>query len=379
MRPWDEISYINMESDLNGYEVRIKKLEGQTTYYCEQTLSEQEQRVLASLREITQNVLAMEQENSLVEIKGELESEQESELVIDPSNFREKIDTFVELVELLKITHLEQETLDNFLRYTISSSNLLHINSVQDAKHVELESQVRELEQSTLERHKREIEATKSQINNLCRELTKTQDFINETFLETSNSLEECDSLLNELIHLRMEKQTSEEADTIEDDPASQTFEDWELLQKSKAELQSLHEEISKLQFRIKSYEDHQRRSRQLGGSDQTMLQNHKALELLIQLWMAKFLPQPGMSHLELFPQTRKFQFDVEPTFTVVITLADQKGFQNIQVYTKEAKGLVVNQGLNDEIINNYLSANDVCSALNGIIHTLQKRSKESP
>ncbi|CAR29059.1 ZYRO0F18172p [Zygosaccharomyces rouxii] len=363
-----------MKSDLDGYEVRIKSLENQTAHYSEQALLEQEQRVLASLREITQNVIAMGQENSLVEIKGELESKEESELVIDPSGFQEKIDTFVELVELLKVTHLEQETLDNFLRYTISSSNLLQINSVQDAKYVELESQVKELEQGTLESHKREIEATKGQIKNLCQELSMAQDSINETFLDTSNALEECDALLNELTQLRMEKQTSEEADTIEDDPVSQTYEDWESLQKSKLELRLLEEETSRLQSRVESYEDYQKRSRQLSNNDPRMLQNHKALELLVELWMTKFLPQPGISHLELFPQSRKFQFDVEPTFTVVITLADQTTFQNVQVYRKDAKSLVMDHGLNDEIKNSYLGTNNIYNGLNDIIHTLQRR-----
>lgn len=360
-----------MQSDMDSYEVRIKRLEDETARYSEQSLLEQEQRVLASLREITQNVVAMDQESSLVELKGSLESQEKDELVIDPSKFQEKIDTFVELVELLKVSHLEQETLDTFLRYTISSSNLLQLDSVQDARYVEVESQVRELEQGTLESHKRQIEATKGQINKLCQELTTAQDSVNEIFLDTSNSLEECDAFLDELTQLRMEKQTSEEADTVEDDPVSQTYEDWKSLKKSQTQLELLQNTTSNVKSRIQSYEDFQKRSRQ--ANDPKLLQAHKTLELLIQLWVSKFLPQSGISNLELYPQTRKFQFDIQPTFTVVITLADQATLNDIQIRRKKTANVVEDIELSNELKEKYLGTNNIHNTLNDIIHTLQE------
>lgn len=359
-----------MQSEFEDYGARIKELEDETAHCSEQSLQEQEQRALASLREITQSVEAMDRDNSLVQLQQRSEAA-DQEQIVDPGCLHDKIDTFAKLVELLKLTHLEQETLDYFLRYTISSANLLQLNSVQDTKYVQLEQEVKELEEGALDIHLSEIEITKSQIVALCTKLTKTQHTINETYFDATNTLDDCQVLLDELTQLRKEKQTSEEADTVEDNPAALTYEEWQLLQKAQEELVTLEKEEARLHSISQSYESLQNKPNQL-QDDPKMLQIHSALALIVKLWSAKFLPQNEMSNLELFPQTRKFQFDVAAEFTVVISLCEQLAIKDIQLYEKNGKNILADQSAEASLKDRHVGDRNIYNALEDIIHTLR-------
>ncbi|CDH09833.1 related to Spindle pole body component KRE28 [Zygosaccharomyces bailii ISA1307] len=364
-----------MQLGFDDYGARIKDLEDETARFSEQSLNEQEHKVLASLREITQSVEVMNKDNRLVQLQGYPDASKQ-EQIVDPSGLNEKIDTFAKLVELLKLTHLEQETLDYFLRYTISSTNLLQLDSVQDSKYVQLKQEVNELEKGALDVHLREIDVTKSQIVDLCKDLNKTQENINETYLETTNVLDDCETLLGQLTQLRAEKQTSEEADTVEDNPAAQTYENWQLLQESQADLLRLEREETRLKGIVRSYEKLVSGPNQV-KNDPKLLQTHSSLALLVKIWQAKFLPQYTIN-LELFPQTRKFQFDVAEVFTVVITLCEKLAIRDIQIHRTNTKSIPADQSTEDSLKDKHMGTRNIYNALDDIIHTLRGLEKNN-
>ncbi|AQZ14025.1 KRE28 (YDR532C) [Zygosaccharomyces parabailii] len=368
-------STTDMQLGFDDYGARIKDLEDETARFSEQSLNEQEHKVLASLREITQSVEVMNKDNRLVQLQGYPDASKQ-EQIVDPSGLNEKIDTFAKLVELLKLTHLEQETLDYFLRYTISSTNLLQLDSVQDSKYVQLKQEVNELEKGALDVHLREIDVTKSQIVDLCKDLNKTQENINETYLETTNVLDDCETLLGQLTQLRAEKQTSEEADTVEDNPAAQTYENWQLLQESQADLLRLEREETRLKGIVRSYEKLVSGPNQV-KNDPKLLQTHSSLALLVKIWQAKFLPQYTIN-LELFPQTRKFQFDVAEVFTVVITLCEKLAIRDIQIHRTNTKSIPADQSTEDSLKDKHMGTRNIYNALDDIIHTLRGLEKNN-
>lgn len=366
----------DMELVFDDYGTRIKELEDETAQFSEQSLNEQEQKALASLREITQSVEVMNKDNTLVQLDGHPEAAKH-EQIVDPTCLKEKIDTFAKLVELLKLTHLEQETLDYFLRYTISSTNLLQLDSVQDSKYVQLKQEVDELEKGALDVHLREIDVTKNQIADLCKDLNKTQETINETYLDTTNALDDCETLLGELTQLRAEKQTSEEADTLEDNPAAQTYENWQLLQESKADLLRLEQEETRLKGIVRSYEKLESSPNQV-KNDPKLLQTHSSLALLVKIWQTKFLPRYANSNLELFPQTRKFQFDVAEVFTVVITLCEKLAIRDIQIHRTNTKSIPADHTTEDSLKDKHMGTRNIYNALDDIIHTLRGLEKNN-
>ncbi|CAB4255218.1 similar to Saccharomyces cerevisiae YDR532C KRE28 Subunit of a kinetochore- microtubule binding complex with Spc105p that bridges centromeric heterochromatin and kinetochore MAPs and motors [Maudiozyma barnettii] len=120
--------------------------------------------------------------------------------IIDFECLEEKIVQFNKIIMSLRMIYLEQESLDNFLRYTISSNTRdLPIESIDDPKILTLESEVNTLENDAISERQRELSDIKSRISKKSIYLFNDDCMIKELCIETSEQLEECQDLLEQI------------------------------------------------------------------------------------------------------------------------------------------------------------------------------------
>lgn len=362
------------------YKYKMKELEDETAKASEQALINQEERLHAVVREMTQSITTMSRDNELVDLtESNGKNDDVDQHVINSACMGEKIEEFNKLIELLKLTHLEQETLDYFLRYTISSSDLLQLNSIYDKKYVDLENKVNTLEQQILETNHQEIEETKQEIFNTSEDLAKAQDRINETYLETTHVLDDCYQMITELETLREGHKIRKEELKKEKDPILEIYNEWELLRETTLEYRALEEQTKRSEIIKKSYEN-----RVAGGeaqhseSDPKVIEVCSTLDHLIRLWQSKFLPKSGWKNLEIYPQTRKFQFEVSNIFTVIITLDERKVLNDVEIYKKNDKTIGIDQTLQTKFKQENLGTRDIYNAMEHIIKGLQNIAEEN-
>lgn len=159
------------------------------------------------LREITDNVNAISAGNSLIQVnlhnKGG-QVDQSTQLSIDYECLPEKIDECTNLLKSLVTLYLKQESLDQFLRITISNNkeDLLHIKSVQDPRYRNLESQVKILKEDNVDERDKEIKQLKDDIRNICQDILTTEEQMEDLMRSSERELDECSSLLKELEEL---------------------------------------------------------------------------------------------------------------------------------------------------------------------------------
>lgn len=358
-----------MPSDeVRDFRAEVAVLEDVTARGSEQTLRDQEQRLISAIREITQSISSMSHENDLVKLDG-IDGKADS-IAIDLSSLLERIGEFDKLMELLKMTHLEQETLDFFLRYTISSTEFLQLKTTHDPQYVEMESEVKELEHNIQEAHHRWIDETKLQISNAAEQIVKDQDTVNELYLETTDILDECDQLLVEVEKLREEKERSKEQTKSQQPPVTKVFEEWDEVRKSQNDLKHLEARIAQLEI-IKKDLEVKETARQL-TQDPKLNELGRTLNSLIRLWESNFLPSSGWHDLEVYPQIKKFQFDVLESFTVLIALDDRYRISDVTIYRKEDAGMSVDEDLQSELKQQNVGSRDVYKSMEVITGYLQ-------
>lgn len=353
------------------YRLEIKKLEDETTRDSEQALASQEERSIAAVHEITHSITSMSQENDLVEVKLQEESGEDlDKYIIDPSELPEKIGELDKFVELLKLTHLEQETLDFFLRYTISSAELLRLKSTQDSNYVELEGKVKELEREITETHQREIEDTKLVISDGTEELAKDQDRVNELFLETTDVLEECEQLMKELDQAREEKKASREQVKNKELPLEKLYQEGDAVRQSYNTLKILDERVQQLETLKRDLETNQ--GHEKSSIDPSLSEIGCALNSLINLWETNFMPGSKWHNLEVYPQSRRFQFDVSENYTVVIVLDEISKIGDILVYIKDDSGFRIDEKMQLDLKEQNVGNADIYKSMENIIDRLK-------
>lgn len=358
---------------LNDYRAEIKELEDQTARNSDQILELQERRFLEAVREMTQSVVTVSRENELLRLSEDA-GIAGNQQVVDFAAMAEKIGEFDKLIELLKVTYLEQEALDFFLRYTISSTDVLHLSSLYDEKYVKLEEDVNNLENDGLKTHLEEIEDIELNIKKSGDELAKSQDKVNEILLETADVLDNCDQMMEELDLLRKEhRKKNENLRKNEEDPLVKTYKDWQDLKVVEKEYRTLVDQLHQWEKIKKSYDFIESTKAENSSeivSDPRLTELGSALESLIRIWESKFLPRNGWQNLEVYPQTKKFQFDALQIFTAVISLDGLSQIKDVTVYNKEKSSIKINRDLGRELSERHLGAKDIFKAMElSLIH----------
>ncbi|QLL31174.1 hypothetical protein HG536_0B00350 [Torulaspora globosa] len=354
----------SMSSDgLRDFRTEVEVLEDVTTRGSEQTLRDQEERLISAIREITQSITSMSHENNLVRLDGV--DGNAGAITIDLSSLAERIAEFDKLIELLKMTHLEQETLDFFLRYTISSAELLQLKSTHDQQYVEMESAVKALEREIEEAHHRWIDETKLQISNAAEQIVKDQDTVNELYLETADILDDCDQLLVEVEKMREEKERYKKQVERQKPSVAKVFDEWDEVRRCQNDLKHLEAQIAQLELIKKDFEakDTAKKLTQ----DPKLNELGCTLDSLIRLWESNFLPNPGWHDLEIYPQIKKIQFDVLEIFTVLIALDGGYRISDVTIYRKGEGGMSVDEDLQSELKQQNVGSRDVYKSMEAI------------
>ncbi|AGO10787.1 AaceriAFR728Wp [[Ashbya] aceris (nom. inval.)] len=341
----------------SAYAKDIRKLEEQTAHVSEQVLVQQERQRLGALEELHQSIIQIAEENSFVTpIKKDA-----ANVHIDPRGIAASVQQFEQLAEILKVTHLEQETLDNFLRYTISDNDqLLDIKSVADPRYAQLAEEVRKLEQEELQHLENDIVALNGNITEQTTKVIDANEKVKEECLEVSNGIERCWGLLHELETLR----GTTDKDDVELGPLEETYQKWKSVDHLLQQKLHLKEQLRVLEDTRTSLSEVTKSS---GNRvpDFDVSEKFVTYRLLDNLWKKQFVDSTKIRGLEFFPRTGKMQFQVLDTIYVLTISGNQ--ISNIQLFNDKLPAADLENNAQD-LNKRFLGAADVRHVVDFIV-----------
>ncbi|AAS54100.2 AFR728Wp [Eremothecium gossypii ATCC 10895] len=345
-------------SGQSGYANDIRKLGEQTAHVSEQVLVQQERQRLGALEELHQSIIQIAEENSFVTpIKKDA-----ANVHIDPRGIAVSVQQFKQLAEVLKVTHLEQETLDNFLRYTISDNDqLLDIKSVADSRYARLAEEVCQLEQEELRHLENEIISLNGNITEQTTKVIDANEKVKEECLEVSNGIERCWGLLNELETLRS---TTDEGN-VELGPLEETYQKWKSVDHFLQQKLHLKEQLRVLEDTRKSLSEVTKSSGNR-APDLDASEKFVTYRLLDSMWKKQFVDTTKIRDLELYPRTGKIQFQVADTIYVLAISGDQ--ISNIQLFNDKLPAADLENNTQD-LNKRFLGTSDVRRVVDFITH----------
>ncbi|CAI4038379.1 hypothetical protein SMKI_04G7230 [Saccharomyces mikatae IFO 1815] len=359
---------------VKDYETVLRDIEDTIALSSEEVLNNQELRLKNTLHEIASSILAINEENKFV---NPLRNDENLEVAgkeayVNPKILGVKIKEFNKLMELLKLTYLEQETLDYFFRFTLSSTKPLQLDSEKDPQFVKLNERVNDLKDEILNVKETKIEQIKTDIQEVSHNFAEKQDLINELYLEATGEIENCWDSLKELKHLtnQEDKNMVEENDVIlnlgdSDGFVEETYTNWQkllFLQKQNQKLTKELREMNESKRQIIQKGEQQRKD----DSEHSMVNDSElcqSINLLIKFWEKYFLFKGSNStilNFEIFTQLGKVQFEIKDLqYIIVISLSNLKRpiIKDITILEKSGGNILTNAEasgkLNDKYRNN--------------------------
>ncbi|CAI4056780.1 hypothetical protein N7582_000702 [Saccharomyces uvarum] len=362
-----------MESvSTKDYEGVLRDIEDTVTLNSEEILNNQELRLKNTLHEITSSILAISEENKFVNPLRDEESPgtERDEAYVNPKILGVKIKEFNKLMELLKLTYLEQETLDYFFRFTLSSTDPLQLNSERDPQFVKLNKSVNDLKDEISEVHESKIEQIKIEIQETSRNFAQKQDSLNELYLEATGDIESCWNSLNELKHFTNQEDESISGDKDivlnsgeSDDIVEETYVNWQNLLSLKKQNQKLTKELKELHEVKNQIVRNDKRLSKVDAEQATAkeLELCQSINSLIKFWekyfLFKGLKSATVVNFEIFSQIGKVQFEIKGlNFIIVISLSDLKRpmIKDITILQKIGGNIVTNVEATSKLSDKY-------------------------
>ncbi|CAI6453035.1 AAC_HP2_G0013420.mRNA.1.CDS.1 [Saccharomyces cerevisiae] len=358
-------------ASIKDYETVLTDIEDSIAVSSEEVLNNQELRLKNTLHEITSSILAINEENKFVNPLRNDESldVEGKEVFVNPKILSAKIKEFNKLMELLKLTYLEQETLDYFFRFTLSSTKPLQLDSEKDPQFVKLNERVNGLKEEISNVQESKIEQIKAEIQETGHNFAEKQDLINELYLEATGDIENCWDSLNELKNLtnKEDKNMMGEKDTIlnssdSDDFVEETYTNWQKLlflqkqnQRLTKELKEMHE--VKNQIIRKGEQSKKEDSGDLMANESELCQS---INLLTKFWEKHFLLKGSKTtilNFEIFTQLGKVQFEIKDMqYIIAISLSDLKRpmIKGITILQKAGGNIVTDIEASSKFNNKY-------------------------
>ncbi|CAH1828653.1 unnamed protein product [Saccharomyces cerevisiae] len=358
-------------ASIKDYETVLTDIEDSIAVSSEEVLNNQELRLKNTLHEITSSILAINEENKFVNPLRNDESldVEGKEVFVNPKILSAKIKEFNKLMELLKLTYLEQETLDYFFRFTLSSTKPLQLDSEKDPQFVKLNERVNDLKEEISIVQESKIEQIKAEIQETGHNFAEKQDLINELYLEATGDIENCWDSLNELKNLtnKEDKNMMGEKDTIlnssdSDDFVEETYTNWQKLlflqkqnQRLTKELKEMHE--VKNQIIRKGEQSKKEDSGHLMANESELCQS---INLLTKFWEKYFLligSKTSILNFEIFTQLGKVQFEIKDMqYIIAISLSDLKRpmIKDITILQKAGGNIVTDIEASSKFNNKY-------------------------
>lgn len=273
-------------------------------------------------------------------------------------------------MELLKLTYLEQETLDYFFRFTLSSTDPLQLNSERDPQFVKLNKSVNDLKDEISEVHESKIEQIKIEIQETSRNFAQKQDSLNELYLEATGDIESCWNSLNELKHFTNQEDESISGDKDivlnsgeSDDIVEETYVNWQNLLSLKKQNQKLTKELKELHEVKNQIVRNDKRLSKVDAEQATAkeLELCQSINSLIKFWekyfLFKGLKSATVVNFEIFSQIGKVQFEIKGlNFIIVISLSDLKRpmIKDITILQKIGGNIVTNVEATSKLSDKY-------------------------
>lgn len=191
------------KNNITSYKNEIDSLKKDIEHITSTRVTEDREQNNSILQEITDNLNVITQGNNLLQINNPIKgsTNNDSELIVDLESLPDKIDEFKSLLNSLVQLYLEQESLDQFLRITISDNKeqLLDMKSVKDSRYKNLENQVQILKEDNVDEREIEIENLRNDIKLMCQEILNKEDELNNFSEKFETELNQCSNLLKEL------------------------------------------------------------------------------------------------------------------------------------------------------------------------------------
>lgn len=291
-RHYKRMSYINTEEYLE----QINTLTVENDKISNENLIEQQKRFQDLNTDLLQSIqLLVSDYPELVSIidKNTSSSNDDDDRFIDFECLDDKIIDFNKIILSLRMIYLEQESLDNFLRYTISSTTKdLPITSIEDPKLIAVEEEVKHLENEVIVTRQTELSDIKRLISEKSVSMFNDDCKIKELCIETSEQIEECERILEEINTLqraKREKGKRESQDKIT--KISKTYGKWQNIKRLESTNEKLLRQIESCIKQKQSIGD----SKATEGesiSQSSIVIKYKAVKVLIKLLQKELLPR---------------------------------------------------------------------------------------
>lgn len=359
-------------SSAKVYEKELNALIAETTQTSEQLLREQEQKIESTLNEIIQSVKSMAQENDLVQITSDSMDDLGNNTMINLEDFQKNIQSSTKLLEILKLTHLEQDALDYFLRYTITSSTtLLELQSIQDPKFVKLQKEVTSLEKGQIQNHLDEIDRIKSDINKLNGKISTSTNQLNQLHLDTTNDIDDCFTLLKNLDNLE-NVQLNQQKTNLKNDPIMETYNAWQSYNKDIQRLNDLKEEekqYGKSLKRATELTNNRSQSNVSANSSSNLAEEMKVINALNKLLFSSLTNNisKDITNFLINPDDKSIQFAVS-NFQIRVNLTESNNILKINVSRLNGATDLACQKLTKKLGEKYLRNDSLSSNNNPLV-----------
>ncbi|CUS24259.1 LAQU0S15e00518g1_1 [Lachancea quebecensis] len=310
-------------------EVQLNAAEEHATLLTEEALKSQDLHHKEAVEQLKRNVEQLVEDNNSLFDPVDLPRE------IDPTCISGRIVDLAQLTQQLKSTHLQQETLDNFLRYTISSTDILQLDSEKDERYVSVSKAVNQLQDSVIIQLDSEVDQIKQDIRKTGQTIADQREVLNELCLETGNLVDECHTLLTELEEATLTREVAEKQVAIEvthDHPVEEMYASWQLLKEEFHQESHLRQHLNQLKRSKGSLEAILGARNVNEHKTPDVIKEYASYEALIRFWISKFINKE-MENLEVFPRSNKFQFTHRMT-EVVVSLGS-RGISHVELYGK--------------------------------------------
>ena len=333
------------KNNITSYKNEIDSLKKDIEHITSTRVTEDREQNNSILQEITDNLNVIAQGNNLLQINNPIKgsTNNDSELIVDLESLPDKIDEFKSLLNSLVQLYSEQESLDQFLRITISDNKeqLLDMKSVKDSRYKNLENQVQILKEDNVDEREIEIENLRNDIKLMCQEILNKEDELNNFSEKFETELNQCSNLLkelNEIYEVRNKKIINlENKETNEIQQYEQFIENFDDIRKLTEEKGLLQKEIDDW-YNDHRYQNNVHSTRKNFKPElNTLKQNAKVINKLIKIQEKHLLASlnPNITEFKFVYQESKkeitFQCHEQYNIKIKINIQDNS-FEDITI-----------------------------------------------
>lgn len=304
-------------TSIEQYRKQLTSLNDDVDQLTVETLNKQESELTSMLQEISESIKTLGNENDFIVLPENSDN-------IDYTSLSGQINEFNGLLSQLRKVYLEQESLDQFLRYTLSSPNTLQLANEDDPKMVNLKNQIKILYEDHINEKEKDIVGLKTEIIELSNAIARDQLEVNEICLKISSDIDDSFQLLNELSMLQDDKIADEELAKKKNDiyPFQMTIDTW-------VSLENLRFESKKLEERIELIKSKEQRDETVEINRKNI--NIEVLQSILNIQRNKLLVQENITELNLTSDV--LNFTLNDLYKIEINLTPIRSLYDIKIH----------------------------------------------